>query len=542
MPQSKRKPKIIFVTGGVVSSLGKGIVGASIGALLEMRGLKIALTKMDPYINVDPGTMSPYQHGEVFVTDDGAETDLDLGHYSRFTNAKLSKKNSFTAGKVYATVIQNERKGKYLGRTIQVIPHITDQIKENIYKASEGVDVSIIEIGGTIGDIESLPFLETVRQLKLESKIDDICSVHLTLIPYISAAGELKSKPTQHSVQKMREIGIQPDILVCRTERQIEPDIRRKISLFCNIREHCVIEATDVDNIYKIPLLLHGQGMDETIVDLLGIWTGAPNLEPWKDFIHRLEYPKFEIRIAMVGKYTGLTESYKSVAEALTHGGISNEARVSIVYINSESLTKNNVEDQLSSCDGILIPGGFGNRGTEGKLIAIEYARNNQIPFFGICLGMQIACIEFGRNVCNIEDATSEEIDPEGKNQVIHYMDEQRKITDKGATMRLGSYPCQLTKGTHTSKIFNNKKTIHARHRHRYEFNNKFKSQFEKKGFVFSGLSPDKTLVEMIEIKDHPWFIGCQFHPEFQSSPRSPNPLFTSFIKASLEHKERNGN
>ncbi len=535
----KRKPKFIFVTGGVVSSIGKGIAAASIGSLLEMRGLKIALTKMDPYINVDPGTMSPYQHGEVFVTDDGAETDLDLGHYSRFTNAILSKKNSFTAGQIYAQVIQNERKGKYLGGTIQVIPHITDEIKRKVFEASEGVDVSIIEIGGTVGDIEGLPFLEAIRQLRLEFPREDVCFIHVTLIPFIDCSGELKSKPTQHSVQKLREIGLQPNFLICRSQKTISPDLRRKISLFCNVVEGSVIEACDVDNIYKIPLLYHRQGLDDQIVEHLGIWTAAPNMKPWKSFLDRMEYPKQDIQIALIGKYTGLTESYKSVSEALTHGGISQEAKVNIKYINSESLTSENVDKKIAGSSGVLIPGGFGDRGIDGKLIAIEYARKNRVPFLGICLGMQVACIEFAKNVCNIEDATSEELEPKAKDQIIHYMPEQRSITDKGATMRLGSYECHLNKGSVAFKSYGNSKIIHERHRHRYEFNNQYREQFEQKGFIFSGLSPDKKLVEVIEITDHPWFIGCQFHPEFKSSPRNPAPLFVNFIKSALDYNSK---
>lgn len=525
--------KYIFITGGVVSSIGKGLAAASIGALLETRGLRVAMTKMDPYINVDPGTMSPFQHGEVFVTDDGAETDLDLGHYQRFTKANLTRRNSFTSGQVYDTVINRERRGDYLGGTVQVIPHITDQIKSNILAASQGADVSLVEIGGTIGDIESLPFLEAIRQFRNDVGRDNSIFIHVTLVPYIRAAGELKTKPTQHSVKELRSIGIQPDILICRADQAMPEDVRLKISTFCNLPKENVFEALDADSIYKMPLIYHAQEMDARIVDLLGIWTAKPNLEEWKKIVASIERPKHTVRIAVVGKYMGIRDSYKSVYEALTHAGIANESHVDIVGIDSEQLTSENVHDILSPYQGILIPGGFGDRGILGKMTAIRYARENNIPFFGICLGMQLACLEFARNVLHLANANSAEFDANAKNQIICLMDSQQRVEKKGGSMRLGAYDCvvhQNTKGYEAYK----QEHISERHRHRYEFNSKFRDQFEKSGFVVSGESPDGTLVEMMELKNHPWFLGCQAHPELKSKPIAPHPLFRDFIAASL--------
>lgn len=526
--------KYIFITGGVVSSIGKGLAAASIGALLETRGLRVSMTKMDPYINVDPGTMSPFQHGEVFVTDDGAETDLDLGHYQRFTKANLTRRNSFTSGQVYDTVINRERRGDYLGGTVQVIPHITDQIKSNILAASQGADVSIVEIGGTIGDIESLPFLEAIRQFRNDVGRENSIFIHVTLVPYIRAAGELKTKPTQHSVKELRSIGIQPDILICRADQAMPTDVRLKISTFCNLPKENVFEALDADSIYKMPLIYHAQEMDARIVDLLGIWTAKPNLDEWKKIVASIERPKHTVRIAVVGKYMGIRDSYKSVYEALTHAGIANESHVDIVGIDSEQLTSENVHDILSPYQGILIPGGFGDRGILGKMTAIRYARENNIPFFGICLGMQLACLEFARNVLQISDANSAEFDANSKNQIICLMDSQQRVEKKGGSMRLGAYDCVVHPNTKGYEAYK-QEHISERHRHRYEFNSKFRDQFEKSGFVVSGESPDGALVEMMELKNHPWFLGCQAHPELKSKPIAPHPLFRNFIAASLQ-------
>ena len=533
------KTKFVFVTGGVVSSIGKGLTAASIGALLETRGLKVSLTKMDPYINEDPGTMSPFQHGEVFVTDDGAETDLDLGHYERFTNASLRKKNSFTTGQVYETVIAKERHGDYLGGTVQVIPHITDQIKDNILAASEGADIAIIEVGGTVGDIESLPFLEAIRQFRNDVGRENAVFVHVTLIPFIRAAGELKTKPTQHSVKELLSLGIQPDILVCRADQPMSADVRRKLSVFCNLDEDFIFESLDVDNIYRMPLVYHEQGLDDRIVELLEMWTAQPKFDVWLDIVKRIEKPKHHIRIAVVGKYMGLKDSYKSVFEALTHGGIANFTKLELLTIDSEDLTSENAHELLKEADGILIPGGFGTRGIDGMLEAIRYARENNIPFFGICLGMQLACIEFARHALKISSATSEEF-LEGQErhnfaQIIHLMQSQYHVSRKGGTMRLGAYDCRVTADSIAEKSYG-KDMISERHRHRYEFNNEFREQFEKAGFLVSGESPDALLVEMMELKDHPWFLGCQFHPELKSKPIAPHPLFVGFIAASVKH------
>jgi len=538
------KTKFIFVTGGVLSSLGKGLASASIGALLESRGLSVTIQKLDPYINVDPGTMNPFQHGEVFVTDDGAETDLDLGHYERFTTAKMCMANNFTSGKIYDAVITKERKGDYLGGTVQVIPHITDEIKRRIRLVSDGVDVVIVEIGGTIGDIESLPFLEAIRQFRAEAGKSTVLYTHLTLVPYIRTAGEVKTKPTQHSVKELRSIGIQPDILLCRSDRYLPKDIKAKISLFCNVSVDAVITAKDVECIYEVPLIYHKEGLDNRIVEMLHIWTRAPRLAAWEELVKKIKEPKFSVTIAIVGKYTDLTESYKSLNEALCHGGILNDCRVDLMFIDSEKLDTDNCGQILAGADGILVPGGFGARGIEGKILAVQYARENRVPFFGICLGMQAAVIEFARNVAGLESAHSAEFDERTPYPVIYLMTEwyddktgttqlRDTTSDKGGTMRLGVYPCRIKPGTFADKAYG-VPDISERHRHRYEFNNTFLDQLATKGLTISGASPSGELVEIIEISDHPWFLGCQFHPEFKSRPMDPHPLFTDFIKASL--------
>ncbi|MFH2218511.1 MAG: CTP synthase [Pseudomonadota bacterium] len=541
--------KYIFVTGGVLSSLGKGLASAAIGALLECRGLSVTIQKLDPYINVDPGTMNPFQHGEVFVTDDGAETDLDLGHYERFTNAKLGVDNNFTTGKIYHSVISKERRGDYLGGTVQVIPHITDEIKNSIRLVSGSVDVVIVEIGGTIGDIESLPFLEAIRQFKADAGKNNVIYIHLTLVPYIATAGEVKTKPTQHSVKELRSIGIQPDILLCRTDRYLTKNIKSKIALFCNVSEDAVITAKDVECIYEVPLIFHKEGLDDKIVEMLNIWTRSPRLDAWEKLVRDVKSPEHSVTIAIVGKYVNLTESYKSLNEALCHGGIPNNSRVELVFVDSEKIDDGNVNEILAGADGVLVPGGFGSRGIEGKILAAQYARENRIPFFGICLGMQVAVIEFSRNVAGMTGAHSAEFDPETPYPVIYLMQEwyddktgtyQKRDahSHKGATMRLGAYPCRLKKDTFADEAYATE-DISERHRHRYEFNNAHREKLEANGLVVSGVSPDGQLVEIIEIKDHPWFLGCQFHPEFKSRPMTPHPLFREFIKASLESKMR---
>ncbi|UCF88469.1 MAG: CTP synthase [bacterium] len=532
------KTKYIFVTGGVVSSLGKGLASASIGALMESRGLTVTLQKMDPYINVDPGTMSPYQHGEVFVTDDGAETDLDLGHYERFTHAPMSRKSNFTTGRVYDSVINKERQGEYLGGTVQVIPHITDEIKSMICQAADGVDLLICEVGGTVGDIESLPFLEAIRQFKTDVGRQDVIYIHLTLVPYIRTAGELKTKPTQHSVQKLREIGIQPDILLCRTDRTLEQDIKNKIALFCNVTPEAVITARDVESIYEVPLVYHEEGLDQQIIEHLGMWTRMPDLTVWKNIVEKARNPKGEVVIAVVGKYVSLVESYKSLNEALVHGGMANDASVVLRFVDSEELEKREPEELLGDVDGILVPGGFGHRGTEGKIRAARHARENQIPYFGICLGMQLAVVEFARSVAGLEKANSSEFDENTPDPVIDLLPEQRDIVDKGGTMRLGAYPCVLEEGTRAFGVYGSRE-ISERHRHRYEFNPEYKGLLEEKGLIISGTSPDGRLVEMVEHGDHPWFVGCQFHPEFKSRPWEPHPLFAGFIAASLANRNK---
>ena len=529
--------KFIFVTGGVTSSLGKGLTAASLGALLEARGLEITIMKMDPYINVDPGTMNPLQHGEVFVTDDGAETDLDLGHYERFTSLTCTRRNNFTAGQVYDTVISKERRGEYLGGTVQVIPHITDEIKERVLAAAEGFDVALVEVGGTVGDIESLPFLEAVRQLRLDIGREHTTCVHLTLVPYIAAAGELKSKPTQHSVKALLAIGIQPDIIVCRTESPLTNDIRRKISLFCNVRQQRVIEARDVPSIYQLPIALNDEGLDDQVVELLNIWSKKPDLGPWERVVAAMRRPSERVKIAIVGKYVALVESYKSLNEALKHGGIANDCQVELDYLAAEKIEAGEPETMalLRGADGILVPGGFGLRGTEGKIEAIRYARESNIPFFGICLGMQCAVIEYARNVAGLEGAHSTEFDEATKHPVIHLMEEQKGVVDKGATMRLGAYECRLAGGSRSEQAYG-RRSISERHRHRFEVNNVYRERLSEYGLTPVGLNPDLDLVEVVEIAPHPWFVGVQFHPEYKSRPLAPHPLFTSFIAAAVAH------
>jgi len=538
--------KYIFVTGGVVSALGKGIAAAATGALLEAKGLKVTLQKLDPYINVDPGTLSPFQHGEVYVTDDGAETDLDLGHYERFTSIRTSQANNFTTGKIYYNVITKERRGDYLGETVQVIPHITDEIKRAIKSVSDRYDVVIVEIGGTIGDIESLPFLEAIRQIRYDVGRENVLYIHLTLIPYIKTAGEIKTKPTQHSVKEFRGIGIQPDIILCRTEWPLPPDVKKKIAIHCNLDIDAVIAARDVDTIYEVPLMLHYEGLDHLISRKFNLNPIEPDLSPWKDIVRKIKEPKNEVTIAIVGKYTGLKDSYKSLMEALIHGGIANDARVNLQWIDSEEIEVHGPERFLSEVDGILVPGGFGYRGIEGKVKAIKFAREKKIPYFGICLGMQCAVIEFARNVCGLS-ANSTEFDLNTKDPVIYLMERwydykkesvevRSESSHKGGTMRLGAYPCVLKEGTNALKAYRNKE-LSERHRHRYEFNNAYRGILTRHGLKISGLSPDGELVEMIEIEDHPWFVGCQFHPEFKSRPTDPHPLFRAFIEASVREK-----
>ncbi len=535
-----KQKKFIFVTGGVLSSIGKGISAASIGMLMEQRGLKVTMIKMDPYLNVDPGTMSPFQHGEVFVLDDGAETDLDLGHYSRFVqSAQFTRKNSFTTGRIYDAVIRRERAGGYLGKTVQVIPHITDEIKRHMHEASNDVDLAIVEVGGTVGDIESLPFLEAIRQMRAEQGADNVLFVHLTLVPYIATAGELKTKPTQHSVRELREIGIQPDILLCRSDRKLPKDVKDKIGLFCNVPGEQVFSAIDVSSIYEVPLYFHEEGLDEKIAEKLGIWSGRPDLSKWAHMVEKIRNPKHEITIGIVGKYTDWRDSYKSLSEALIHGGVANDVRVNMLYIDSEEVEKGK-DELLRSVDGILIPGGFGERGVEGKIQAIQYARQEGVPFFGICLGMQLAVIEFSRHVAGLKEANSAEFKPEGKENVIDIMESQKNLTDKGGTMRLGAYACQVqTKSAgKTTRAYSayGRETISERHRHRFEVSNQFRAILEEKGLVFSGKHRNTEngteLVEMAELPNHPWFLGCQFHPEFLSKPLMPHPLFTAFIRA----------
>jgi len=530
--------KYIFVTGGVVSSLGKGLASACIGSLLEARGLRVSLLKFDPYLNVDPGTMSPFQHGEVYVTDDGAETDLDLGHYERFTHAHMLRDNNCTAGRIYETIITKERRGDYLGKTVQVIPHVTNEIKSVIRKISTDVDVVIVEIGGTVGDIESLPFLEAIRQMRQEQGRDNVVFVHLTLVPFIGASGELKTKPTQHSVKELREIGIQPDILLCRTDRYLSPDLKAKIALFCSVQEEAVITAKDVENIYEVPLVLASEGLDTQILRCLKLETAERNLAAWTDLVERLRHPAGEVTIGMVGKYVEYQDSYKSLSEALGHGGIANNVKVNLVWVEAEGLEGDGWENQLATFDAILVPGGFGKRGIPGMLRAIEYARTRKVPYFGICLGMQCAVIEYARNVAGLEGADSSEFDPSTAHRVIYKLRELRGIDELGGTMRLGAWTARIKPGSFAHQAYGELE-ISERHRHRYEFNREYQEMLTANGLDITGATPDETYVEIVEIRDHPWFLGCQFHPEFKSRPLAPHPLFKAFIGAAVEYKKK---
>lgn len=532
----RNRTKYIFITGGVVSSLGKGITAASIGALLKSRNLSVTIQKLDPYLNIDPGTMNPYQHGEVFVTCDGAETDLDLGHYERFLDRNLTRRNNLTTGQIYDRVLSRERRGDYLGGTVQVIPHVTDAIKEGIRGvAEEGVDIAICEIGGTVGDIESLPFLEAIRQLRYDLGNENVCYIHLTLVPYLRSVGELKTKPTQHSVRELLSIGIQPDILICRCEQPLTPEIKRKISLFCNVREEDVISAVDTDFIYRVPLLLHHEGLDSRIIERLNIWTGSPHLEPWEDLVRRYEQTTSEVSIAIVGKYVELRDSYKSLHEALLHASLHHGVRLKIQYLDAEELEKRPPEDLLMGVDGILIPGGFGQRGILGKIKAIQFAREHRVPLLGICLGMQLMVIETARNLLDLSDANSTEFAPHTPHPVIDLMEDQKGVSRKGGTMRLGNYACRILPHTRAFELYGSYETS-ERHRHRYEFNNRYRDTLEAAGLKMSGINPERNLVEIVERPDHPWFIGCQFHPEFQSRPFRPHPLFLGFVGASMTY------
>jgi CTP synthase len=535
-PQSKQQTRYIFVTGGVVSSLGKGIAAASIGRLLVERGMRVTIMKFDPYLNVDPGTMSPFQHGEVFVTDDGAETDLDLGHYERFIDRALAQANNVTTGRIYLNVITKERRGEYLGSTVQVIPHVTDEIKAAMKRLAPESDVVIVEIGGTVGDIESLPFLEAIRQFRHEIGRENAIFIHLTLVPFIAAAGEVKTKPTQHSVRELMEIGIQPDILICRSERALSEEVKRKIALFCNVEFGAVVESRDVPTIYEIPLTFHEQGLDERVMHRLGLLgRKSPDLSAWKSMVKRIVDPSSRVKVAVIGKYTELIDSYKSVQEALIHGGIANDVGVDISWLASDMFTgRDKTRELLADFHAILVPGGFGVRGVEGMLEAIRYARESGLPFFGICLGMQSAIIEFARNVVGLDDSHSSEFAPECGNPVISLMESQQHLTDMGGTMRLGAYPCRLGPGTRAAEIYGASQ-VSERHRHRYEVSNAYRDTFVEHGLTLSGLSPDGSLVEIVELQTHPWFIGCQFHPELQSRPTRPHPLFASFIGAAAE-------
>jgi CTP synthase len=529
----KRKVKFIFITGGVVSSLGKGIASASLGYLLKARGLKVNIQKFDPYLNVDPGTMSPFQHGEVFVTDDGAETDLDLGHYERFIDRPLKRENNLTAGQTYEAVLSKERRGDYLGKTVQVVPHVTNEIKARILKLAESpdVDVVITEIGGTVGDIEGLPFLEAIRQFRLDAGRDNCCYIHLTLVPYIKASGELKTKPTQHSVNKLREIGIQPDILICRSEKPLGKDLKEKIGLFCNVPAEAVVEAIDVDSIYEIPLMFHNDGLDEIVTHILGIGFHKPDISEWQGMVQKMKNPQGEVNIAMCGKYVDLHDAYKSITEGLIHAGIHNQVKVRLDWVDTEALDKSSIAERLKGIQGVLVCPGFGERGVEGKILCARHARENGIPYLGICLGMQVAVIESARHLCGMPGAHSTEFDQKSAHPVIDYLPDQRQVKNMGGTMRLGAYPCKLAPGTKAYDCYGQEE-ISERHRHRYEVNNDYVSRLEEKGLVFSGKSPDGQLMEMMEIPSHPWFLGCQFHPEFKSRPMRPHPLFREFIKA----------
>jgi CTP synthase len=532
--------KYVFVTGGVVSSLGKGITAASLGRLLKNRGLRVSIQKFDPYLNVDPGTMSPYQHGEVFVTDDGAETDLDLGHYERFIDENLSKNSNVTTGKVYWSVISKERKGDYLGATVQVIPHITNEIKNRVYRVGKEreVDVVITEIGGTVGDIESLPFLEAIRQIKYDVGRENVCFIHVTLVPYLGKAGELKTKPTQHSVKELRSIGIQPDIIVCRSEKEISSDLKNKIGLFCNIDGKSVIQNLDAENLYEVPLMLHNEGLDTLVCEKLGLNCQQIDNSQWEQMVNRLKNLSGSVNIALVGKYVELHDAYISVVEALNHGGLHNDCNVNITWVNAVDVTKENVSELLGKADGVLVPGGFGDRGIEGKIEAIRYAREGNVPFLGICLGMQCAVIEYSRNVLGYKDAHTSEIVPETKYPVIDLMPEQKDVDEKGGTMRLGVYPCKLERNSLAATAYGNE-LIYERHRHRYEFNNEYRKDLTDSGMRLSGASPDGRLVEIIELENHSWFVGAQFHPELKSRPNRPHPLFSGFINAALAYRKR---
>ena len=533
----RRSTKYIFVTGGVVSSLGKGIASSAIGHLLGSQGLKVTFLKLDPYINVDPGTMNPYQHGEVYVTNDGAETDLDLGHYERFGSIALSKKNNTTAGKIYFQVITKERRGDYLGGTVQVVPHITDEIKRSIRGITDGVNVVIVEIGGTVGDIESLPFLEAIRQFPYDVGRENVLYVHLTLVPFIETAGELKTKPTQHSVNKLREIGIQPNIILCRTDRMLPDEVKEKIALFSNLEKEAVITAKDVDTIYEVPLLFQAERLDKLIVKLLGLKSRKPELREWRAMVKRIKNPKTHVKIALVGKYVELKESYKSLYEALVHGGLANYAGIEVLWVDAEELEKGRSRELIKEADGVLVPGGFGDRGIEGKIGSIQYAREEAVPFLGICLGMQCAVVEFSRHVVGLKNANSSEFESSSKDPVIDLMTLQRGLESKGGTMRLGAYRCEITKGTLAHRIYKNS-SVSERHRHRYEFNNEYKDVLSKAGLIISGVYAKEKLVEIIELKNHPWFLATQFHPEFQSRPNSPHPVFRDFIQAALNRKK----
>ncbi|MDQ8183000.1 CTP synthase [Pelagicoccus sp. SDUM812005] len=536
--ENSKAKKYIFVTGGVVSSLGKGLTAASLGALLEERGCTVRIQKFDPYLNVDPGTMNPFQHGEVYVLDDGAETDLDLGHYERFTSGKLSQFNNLTSGQIYESVIQKERRGEYLGKTVQVIPHVTNEIKTRIRAASEDVDILITEIGGTVGDIEGLPFLEAMRQFALEAGRDNVLFIHCTLLPFLAAAGELKTKPTQQSVAKMREIGIQPDILVCRTEHPIDGELREKMSLFCNVPVKAVIEEIDVDDsIYELPVMLRREHLDDLVVDFLKLDAPQPKQSIWTDIVRRIKSPSKRVTIGVVGKYIELQDAYKSVYESITHAGIANDCAVTIKRIDAESLETAEGLESLKSLHGILVPGGFGDRGTEGKIAAVRYARENNVPYFGLCLGLQIAVIEYARNVLGLKDANSLEFDEKTEHPVITLMEEQKQVVDKGGSMRLGSYECKVKKGTHAFAAYG-QEIIRERHRHRYEVNNAFVEDLEKAGLVVSGVNPKRNLVEMVELKEHPWFLAVQSHPEFLSKPNKAHPLFQAFVEAAINRDE----
>ncbi|HEV2340992.1 MAG TPA: CTP synthase [Candidatus Acidoferrales bacterium] len=535
------RPKYVFVTGGVVSSLGKGVAAASMGCLLESRGLKVTLQKCDPYLNVDPGTMSPYQHGEVYVTDDGAETDLDLGHYERFTNAKLTRDHNWTTGRIYESILAKERRGDYLGKTVQVIPHVTDEIKAAFRKVADDVDIVIVEIGGTVGDIESLPFLEAIRQMRLELGPENAIYVHLTLVPFIATAGEHKTKPTQHSVKELLSIGIQPDILLCRSDVPLTEDLKKKIALFCNVPAASVISAPDVKNIYEVPMSLVSEGLDEQIIRLLHLQAGPRDMSPWLGMLEKIEHPEGEVRIGVVGKYVQLEDAYKSLREALMHGGLPHRARTVIEWVESEEIESlEDAEKRLRHVDGILVPGGFGKRGIEGMVFAIQYAREKKVPFFGICLGMQCATIEYARHVAGMEGANSTEFDPQPAHRVIYKLRELLGVEEMGGTMRLGAWPCKLEPGSAAARAYGATE-ISERHRHRYEFNREYEAPLTKAGLRFSGKTPDGVYVEIVEIPEHPWFLGCQFHPEFKSKPLAPHPLFAAFIGAAAESRKKRG-